>query len=420
MIIAEPAMEERDGLVRLTARVEWEDTQRDPQEIVYALPAEFKGDARPAPESFVLVGALAALRMGEGRVAFDSGVCPDLYDGLQTAMAWLCRWNRRRSRVRLDVNQKCSHETVSDTRRAGVLLSGGVDSLALLRANALAYNPGHPRRMRLAFVARGIWAADPPDETAVRERLDEAVTALEPVAQDLELTTIPVYANFRTLTDRDVRFWQYEFQGAALASIAHLFGSRVQAMSIGSTWDVPFLTQWGSHPLLDPNYGTHAVVIKHEQSHLSRLDKVGLIAEWPTALSTLRVCNRTPEAVVNCGRCEKCVRTKLELATVGALERTDTFTESEVTPGDVGEIHIPYGEVEPDYREVADALSRKGDDSLAAAVRRSVVRSRIRRRLHRLKRFSRRLSTAPIRKVFAAAPGPGDRRRARHEDANAG
>lgn len=387
MRITYPHAEVRDGLAWVGATVEWEDVARQPARIAYAVPVAFDGDLSPRAESFVLVGALAAMRLGETRVAFDGEVCPQLHDGLGTAMEVLASWDRRRRPVRLDVRQGCAHAAGGGAREAAALLSGGIDSLALLRANTLSYDAGHPSRIRAAFVYRGIWSPDPPGEQRIAARLHDAVEALAPAASDAGVTLIPVWANFRELTDWDTPFWQYEYQGAALASAAHLFADRIHTMSIGGTWDLAHLGRWGSHPLLDPNYGTHDVAVRHEQAALTRLEKTRLVADWPAGLEVLRVCNRVPEAVANCGRCEKCVRTMLTLAALDVLPQAKRFLADEVTPDDVAGVRLPYRAVEPDYREIADELRRAGRAELAAAARRCVVRSRLSRRRQGLRRL---------------------------------
>jgi len=103
---------------------------------------------------------------------------------------------------------------------------------------------------------------------------------------------------------------------------------------IASTLSVPDLGPIGSHPLLDPNYSSAAVRILHDGSRLSRLEKVGLIAEWDEALHTLRSCFnafRPPEAL-NCGMCEKCLRTMTELYVCGKLRQCPTYLLDDISP----------------------------------------------------------------------------------------
>ena len=56
-----------------------------------------------------------------------------------------------------------------------------------------------------------------------------------------------------------------------------------------------------------------------------RLDKVRYLVEDDFPLDHLRVCHRRPVNALNCGRCEKCIRTMLNLEAHGALKRCTTF-----------------------------------------------------------------------------------------------
>jgi len=92
---------------------------------------------------------------------------------------------------------------------------------------------------------------------------------------------------------------------------------------------------WGTHSFLDPNYSSAEMSVHHEDCHLSRLEKLGVIADWELGLSCLRVCSYRPEyhksGTLNCGRCDKCIRTMLQLMIYGGLGRCSTFPNKVVT-----------------------------------------------------------------------------------------
>ena len=57
----------------------------------------------------------------------------------------------------------------------------------------------------------------------------------------------------------------------------------------------------------------------------TRIDKAALIAKSDAALNFLRVFFEGPHRPYNCGRCEKCIRTMINLHIAGALARCTTF-----------------------------------------------------------------------------------------------
>jgi hypothetical protein len=100
------------------------------------------------------------------------------------------------------------------------------------------------------------------------------------------------------------------------------------------------------------------------------------VAASDEALATLRVCTKLPQGLVNCGHCEKCIRTMLSLLAVGALERCPTFGAT-LEPRRIAALRYNtegkclYGEATLQALELAG-----GYRSLAAALRTSIRLSR--------------------------------------------
>jgi hypothetical protein len=136
----------------------------------------------------------------------------------------------------------------------------------------------------------------------------------------------------------------------------------------------------GSHPLLDPNYSAATLRIRHDGITMSRLDKLRLISGWAMGLQRLRVCNRSEdyrERSINCGQCEKCVRTMLGLAALGVLDQTSAFLATDLTPEVVlakAHIHSPY--MEACYREMVAPLAAHQRQDLATSVEGVLERAR--------------------------------------------
>jgi len=104
-------------------------------------------------------------------------------------------------------------------------------------------------------------------------------------------------------------------QGGVLASVALILGFRRAYVSSFCSWAQ--LIPMGSHPLTDPLYSNECVEIIHDGAEARRVDKVRQIAASPSALANLRVCFE--DMNVNCGRCEKCLRTMIPLTLSGAV-----------------------------------------------------------------------------------------------------
>jgi hypothetical protein len=360
-----------EGGAWVAARVTWEDSDRSPMDIFFATDERFASNLSCDPHAFLVACVPPALRHGESRIAIDEDICPELHDGLQTATAILQRAAGRNAELRIEARSTDRLPSGPPRVRAGAFLSGGVDSLANLRLNRLTYPADHPRAFRDCLLVQG-FDIGLRDESGAFER---AVTSLSAVAQDAGVTVIPVKTNVRLL-DRESAFWMRESHGAALASVAHTLTDRLHSVSIASTLDVSGLAQpWGSHPLLDPCYGSAALRIYHDGIRYTRLDKLRLVAGWDAALQNLRVCTRKGSpGLLNCGRCEKCTRTMLGLLAIGHLGRCRAFEEDDVPKSALRRISITSGYHLLSYRELIQPLAEIGRRDLARGIEERTLR----------------------------------------------
>jgi hypothetical protein len=215
-------------------------------------------------------------------------------------------------------------------RKSALFLSGGVDSLFTLAENRRDYPAGHPRAMSRAIFVRGLMM--PFEET--RERADDidrrALPRVAQLASAAGLSLSSVRTNLG-LALEDYRDYAHMWAGPVLAAIAHLFSARDARVSIAASHDVIHgLIPWGTDPLLETRLSTAATEIEHSGIHATRFDKIREISRWGAALETLVVCGESPVpgAYPNCGRCEKCVRTRLGLLATGRLAGATSFPEA--------------------------------------------------------------------------------------------
>jgi hypothetical protein len=130
---------------------------------------------------------------------------------------------------------------------------------------------------------------------------------------------------------------------------------------------------------LDPNYGSRDLRIKHDGVTLSRLDKARLLSDWNIALRNIKVCGPNWPGD-NCGKCEKCQRTMLELLSVGVLEKTKAFSYDDVTEDMLSKINLKqpaFGySVEDDYLELIEPLQAMGRIDLVRGIKKLIEGAR--------------------------------------------
>jgi len=154
----------------------------------------------------------------------------------------------------------------------------------------------------------------------------QASRAAREVARELGKNLIEVETNLRSFSDSLVNWDQYH--GSALASVGLLFQHLFGEVLIPASATYADLYALGSHPLLDPLWSTDITRFEHDGCEASRVDKSAYISNSETAMRLLRVCWSNPSSAYNCGRCEKCRWTMLNLHAAGALGRCRTLPKT--------------------------------------------------------------------------------------------
>jgi hypothetical protein len=391
MIIENLRSERGSDRARIAATVHWEESARPMQEIYFETQKEFADDLVSSPHPFLVGCVIPALNHGEKRIFIDEAICPDLRDGLVGVMSIMRHWYHDPDKPLVRIEAKTRKTVLHPTKasRSGVFLSGGVDSFAAMRWNRLNFSAEHPGSFKDGIVVHGFHIQEP---DSFREVLD----SLSEVAKEVGITPIGIRTNLIHGT-QSWNLWTNQLFGAAFSAVAHAIGKRFTTVAIASP-GLSFpkkLDPHGSHPLVDPNYSSSDLTIRHDGSALSRLDKIQLIADWDFALKNLRVCNNTMTVrskALNCGNCEKCVRTKLEFEAVGILYKVPVFLERAVSADDVEPLNLNNLNVQY-YEDLLLPLTARGRQDLVSAIKGKIRECQRSERLNRwrnqLRQFDR-------------------------------
>lgn len=354
---------------RVMATIQWEDCDRPDHEIFIETEEEFVQDLSLNPHSFLVGCIIPALHFGERRIFIDAEICPTLREGLETVMALMKEWTKGEYKpLNIEAKTRSVVHNLNNRRRAGLFLSGGMDSLAALRINKKTYPEQHPGSIKDCLFVHGFDIGGVIQRGMKYHVFDRAKMALSEVAKDAKVTLIPVYTNIRHLCD-ERELWLDRFFGAVLAAVAHAFSSRLNLVYIASSYDIPNLTPCGSHPLLDPAYSSYDLRIIHRDLALSRLEKLRIVADWDVAFQNFRVCLANVPDRLNCGKCEKCIRTMTELLAIDALDKTKAFIENDVTSEQLEQFDITIRHRDSFYREMLSLLEKQGRDDLVNTIK---------------------------------------------------
>ncbi len=378
MRISDFRHEPRGDAVTVLATITWEDCGRPAEEVRFEAGGVEPHEVLPSPEAFAIRGALAALQQNETRVLVDGSLCPRLRDGLRIALKTLRQWwfDPERSEPLIEASRGF-RALVPCAPRAALFLSGGADSLLALHWNRASFAKEHPASMRTAifvphFGAR-LEAVSSPRALAFLSRQTHVVPKIASLAG---LRLISARASAGDLGE-DEDFFERCSHAGQLAAIAHLFSPTLDAVSIAPGFDAAHLPPWGSHPLLDLSYASSAVSIRQPGLGLTRRERIAEISRWTEILPHLLVCSQGPleDGLINCGRCEKCLRTMVALLLAGALGQAVSFPSRDIEVADIDAL-TPRREIIVFWSDFPEALRLRGRDDLARAVEALLARGR--------------------------------------------
>ncbi len=274
---------------------------------------EISGDVLPPPlqvHDFAVLSALI-VAMREGRpVHVEGPVTEALIRGLEEFQEAWAQWRSRYTPVRITADQIVPVETPS-TRRGMFAFSGGVDgTFALLRHHKARAGLRTARPIG-AMLVHGF---DIP--LSEQQAFDRARANVADVIGALGLPLAVVRTNWRS---EACKVYPQEYL-AGLTACLHQFRGLANVGVLGAGEDYAhFLPPWGSNnPITNHLLSGGGFQIHTEGGGFTRTQRVALINDYPEIAAKLRVCWEGPFTGGNCGRCEKCIRTKLNFMAINA------------------------------------------------------------------------------------------------------
>ncbi len=373
------------GRSRLSAKVIWEDSPKEPQDLFFEVDEQFSEGLSTNSNAYLAACIMPAFRENEERLKIEGQVCPELCDRVNDVMSWMRHWYGKPDQPLVAIEGKKIDKSEGPApNRAGIFLSGGVDSLFTLRSNMLNYPKGHPGSIKDAFTVSGLEVRDPVKFGYVQENNLR-------ITEDAGINYISIYTNILELGPKDVGefwadFWANMFEGAAFSAIAHSMSNRIDKIFFSASYDVPTIFRWGrsfftgSHPLVDPNFSSSDLTVHLDGISFNRWEKTLAIADWQAALDHLRVCNyfeRYEADHVNCCICEKCIRTMICFHYLGVLDKAHAFVSKDVSLEKIkstvtlSKVNFNY------YEEMVKPLEDKGFTEIAAIIKSKLRKKKI-------------------------------------------
>ncbi|WP_106743664.1 hypothetical protein [Yoonia maritima] len=261
--------------------------------------------------------------------------------------------------------------------RVGSFYSGGVDSL---------YNIAEHRRLETQFgvvPVSDLWLIQGMDIGLQQDELwNETKDLLQAsVAQNEQLRCVDIRTNAREFQGKIVSWDELGFS-AILGGIAKCFAPIVNTALIGSYAKYKDIMPHASSPMIDPMWSCDRQTVRHFSCRADRMEKIRVISECaPELLKTLRVCYSNFDGEYNCGRCEKCLRTQMQLLLCGSIDKCEMFNKK-IVADDLRQLKLPWKKKNnytwDFWRDIHAACHEAGMDDFERELTRQFKRNRVR------------------------------------------
>ena len=335
-------------------------------------------------ETFLAATLVPAMRLGCD-IQVPGPVSPRLLQGLTTFQQTMHGWFPRLRPISILAKPKA--RTGCPVAGAASFFSGGVDAFYTLLKH-------HDEITKTVLIHGFDYQFN---KTLSRETFSRL---LQDAAAQLKRPLLEVDTNVRTFGDHYAD-WGYEYGGSVLASAALLLTPQFGKMYMASSYPEAYVFPWANHPDTDPLWSTEEIEIFHDGCEATRIEKVGRIAQCEPALKVLRVCwsdfRTHKRGGLNCGKCEKCIRTMADLRYAGALERCTTFRHK-LKLRDLALIDLRHGHQHIFYETSLAEVQRSGKDpELARALRECVSQRHYRGLEGAIRTISTKLNKSVVR-----------------------
>jgi hypothetical protein len=321
-------------------------------QVWHKYPVEYYEQVSTGGNAFLAACILPAMRFGED-LLIEGKVSKKLLAGVEKFMQIINKWKPDYKIVKIE--HFGHEENKSDGSQTGMFFSGGLDSFYTLLKNE-NLPAGDPDKIQYLLFAKGF------DIYGKNETIfEEALSRIRKVSDIFKKSLLPIETNIRDMNGRIIDWGMAH--GAAMASVALGLEILFKEIYVAGSYSYKHLMPWGSHPLTDPLWSTESTDFVHDGCEASRVEKIlRQVGKSQVALDNLRVCWENRDGSFNCCKCEKCLRTMLNLHAAGVLDKCAAFN-GRLTRSAVAKMKIESWGERAFAEENYEALVLNGRDS---------------------------------------------------------
>jgi hypothetical protein len=323
MIIHEPDLFKKDDHTIIFSRIEMcHPTVNFPEYLWYKVPDRYAQYLSLQSDAFLIPGLLAGMYFHE-----DIEVCGTVSPRLAYHLneyQYLLHFRMPKAVSPVDIKYDQLKPLQANPRAIGTTFSGGVDSLFTLWKHLPKNQPDPDYQITHALFILGFDIVN-----ADKQNYQSLYSGYFDALKKFNIELIPLETNLVSLIIPRMRY--VHFYGPVLIGAAYVFGKLFNKFFIPSSrdyWQIHTRTS-SSDPTTDPLLSTNTLEIIHHGAAYRRVEKIEAIRDCELAHDHLRVCQsgKPDEHLMNCSRCEKCVRTMIPIYALGKMEYFKTFAK---------------------------------------------------------------------------------------------
>lgn len=300
------------GFVRCECVLRRRDQDRtEESRLWYDVPRDVTPLAMDDAEPFLIAAVFDAMREAR-RIRVCGAVGRELLSNLQEFMVAWSKWvpgTYRPVEIEVDTIVSDGPGPAAEPGTAVAAFSGGVDASCTVWRHSQAMEGHRSRRIVAGILIQGF---DIRLDQA--EKFDWSLGNAKDTLASVGVPALPLKTNFREAIRTN---WDHS-HGAAVVAALQFFKTMAPAGLVGSSKPYNGLVfPYGSNPVSDPLLSSSTFAVLHDGSRFDRTEKVAEISRWPEGKKNLRVCWKGSQTGANCGKCEKCIRTKLSFLALG-------------------------------------------------------------------------------------------------------
>lgn len=300
------------------------------------------------PEDYDCDNYLLAVIMDamlEGRnIVVNGSVSLGLLSNLEEYQSVWNKWLPKSYTI-VDIKVKDIRKGERRTEGAICAFSGGVDATFSVWRHSQHMYKFRSQEIKLCSLVHGF---DIPlkDQSEFNDASESARNTLKTIGINL----VPISTNYREISQTN---WEHSFSCALVAALSN-FKKTAGTVIVGSSEPYNSLViPWGSSPITDHLLSSDEFTVIHDGASHSRTEKVRVISDWKVGVKNLRVCWEGNTKDSNCGKCEKCIRTKLNfLATNNSIP--DCFPDYKDDNLSFDKINLRNDAVRTEWQQILD------------------------------------------------------------------